>query len=138
MATIGQVISAPASSLKLAWPRLPHPALVIVLTGIVVETLLGLRLWAQLSAQDPGSGLTAVLFSIPYTPVGPVRTMAPAVPARETAIFEVATLAAIEVYLVAMLAGLFFVFGAQGLYKLGRAAYRRTESRPAKAPRITG
>src|SRR5687768_15181573 len=137
MATTGQIISAPASSLKLAWPRLPHPALVIVLAGIVVETLLGLRLWAQLSSQDPSAGLVGVLFSITDFLVGPFRAAEPAALTRETGIFEVATLTAIEVYLVAMLVGLFFVFGSQGLYKAGRALYRRTESRPPK-PRITG
>jgi hypothetical protein len=132
MATTGQVISAPGSlklnSLKLSWPRLPHPALVIALAGAVVETLLGLRLWAQLSAWEV-SGLTAVLFQVTDVLVGPFREVEPAATVKSTGIFELATLMAIEVYLIVTLAALCFVFAAQGLYKAGRAVYHRTAAR---------
>jgi hypothetical protein len=133
MATIGQVISVPGSlklsSLKLSWPRLPHPALVIALAGAVVETLLGLRLWAQLSAQE-ASGLTAALFQLTDILVGPFRDVEPTATVKSTGIFELATLMAIEVYLIVTLAALCFVFATQGLYRAaGRAVYRQTAAR---------
>jgi hypothetical protein len=90
--------------------RLVSPAMIEVWTGYailaalavaaVIEGLLAVRLWAELTSQDVASGVIGSVYSLTNGLVAPFLPADSDTAIRSTGIFEVATLTAIEVYLI--------------------------------------
>jgi hypothetical protein len=81
--------------------------LIAFVAGGIVEALLALRLWAQLTAQNVHSGLLSVLHAATSWLVAPFTGYEMSTPIKQTGIFEVATVTAMEMYLIGMLATVF-------------------------------
>src|SRR6266540_3771203 len=118
-----------------------HPMGVLALTGFVIEALLGLRLWVQLS-NSPISGTTVLLMDVTNKLVSPFRSLDGVVPIKQTGILEFATLAAIEAYLVLALALVLLFFAGGEIFRdISRmvsakhhSSVRRTEARNSRHP----
>lgn len=74
-----------------------------IVTAAVVESLLVVRLWAQLTSQDIASGLLSRAYSLSGELVAPFQQYEGTTPIRTSGILELATLTAIEVYLIGAL-----------------------------------
>ena len=85
-----------------------YAILAAIAIAILIESLLAVRLWAELTSQDVTSGVLRSVYSLTNGLVEPFLPAESATSVRTTGIFEVATLTAIEVYLV----GSFFVLAA--------------------------
>jgi hypothetical protein len=83
--------------------RLPVGSLLLLAmaTGLLIEALLGVRLWAQLTSQPVNGGLLEAVFDVTKPLVSPFDKYEPSRPIRETGILEIATLIAMQVALVA-------------------------------------
>jgi hypothetical protein len=88
------------------------PIGLICLAGIIIEALLALRVWAQLTSQ-PESGVVSVILGVSGLLVAPFRGFEGSPPLQETGILEFATILAIEAYLVGWLAAVFIACSAR-------------------------
>ena len=103
----------------------------VVLTSLAVETLIGFRLWAQLSSQSVDSGLFATLFDLSTRAVQPFEAADGVTPIRPTGILQLATLVAAEVYLAATFVAVI------ALMLLRRMASARSPAEAAQLPRFS-
>lgn len=83
--------------------------LLALLGGAAIEALLGARLWAQLTAQSVDSGILLLVFDATEPLVSPFRGYEPSLPIKQTGILELATLIAIQAYLIAAIALLLLI-----------------------------
>jgi hypothetical protein len=85
-------------------------ALPLLAAGAAIEALLLLRLWAQLTDRDVQSGVWRLLFLASDLLVRPFRSFDPETTLKQTGIFQVSTLVAIEAYLVGTAAALLLLY----------------------------
>jgi hypothetical protein len=90
----------------------------IILGGIVIEALLAVRLWAQLTSQAATEQPLSYVFSATDFLIGPFRSAETAQPIRETGVLEFSTLVAMEAYLAAAVGGMLLLFIAPRLVRL--------------------
>jgi hypothetical protein len=69
-----------------------YAILAAILTTMVIEALLAVRLWAELTSQDVASGLLRMVYSLTNGLVAPFIPHDASESVRATGIFEVATL----------------------------------------------
>lgn len=86
-------------------------ALTCLAVGLTIEALLGLRVWAQISNHSLHGGPLGLVFGLTDLLVQPFRSFEPSQPIRETGIIEIATLVAMEAYLIGTLALFFMLLG---------------------------
>ena len=79
-------------------------ALLIVLTGLAIEAMLLVRIWAQATAQPVQDGLMEGLFSLTDDLASVFTPLTGEAPLHETGVIDYAVLLAAEVYFVATLA----------------------------------
>jgi hypothetical protein len=105
--------------------RLAHRALIptIILAGLTVEALLLTRLWAQLTDRA-ASGFLGIVFSVTDVMVSPFRSLEPYQSARQTGVFELATLYAMEAYLIATLVSIAAVVLLTFTWRLSALTFR--------------
>lgn len=112
---------------------LHHPVVCVAFAGLLVESLLAFRLWVQVTDRVIAGGLLAALFSLTTVLVSPFLSFEPSVPIKTTGIVEIATLAAIDAYLIATVAGLVLVIGTDKVWHFVRSQLRSTPARTVKA-----
>ena len=119
-----EVRTVAASTLK-SWTG--YLMLATVVAAVAVESLLAVRLWAQLTNQDVATGLLGNAYALSSDLVAPFHQGGETA-IHSTGIFEVATLTAIEVYLIAALvtvAALFLLRQAFHLFATRRQRHLR-------------
>jgi hypothetical protein len=84
--------------------------LICLLGGITVQALLGLRMWAQLTGQTVSEGILGFVYGATDFLVSPFEHYDTVQPIKQTGVFEVATLTAVEAYLIGVLAVLAVLF----------------------------
>ena len=83
--------------------------LLTLLVGMTVEALLGARLWAQLTAQTIDTGVLRFVFDATGPLISPFEQFEPSSQIKQTGILEIATLIAMQAYLIATVAVLVFI-----------------------------
>jgi hypothetical protein len=83
-----------------------RPYLLTFLAIALIETVLGLRLWTQLTSQPLDNGWLSPLLSLSDHLVAPFRDFDSNPPLKETGVLDISTLVAMNVYLVLGLAGI--------------------------------
>jgi hypothetical protein len=86
------------------------PFLLIALCFVLIETLLGMRIWAQATAQPIDSEEMVELFEITDDLAGPFEALTGEPPLRTTGVIDFTVFVAMEGYFVAMLALVFVLF----------------------------
>ena len=100
-------------------------AVLICCSGLAIETLLVVRIWAQASAQPVDSGLMEALFSVTDDLASWFSPLTGKEPLHATGVIDYAVLLAAEVYFVATLALLGITLAAmQGWSLFGRLRAR--------------
>jgi hypothetical protein len=95
---------------------------VIIAAGVIIETSLSLRLWAQLTNRAE-TGMLGTIMDATNRLASPFKSFVDQPATHGTGIFDVSTLAAIEAYLVGTLVLLFLVVLARNSWKLGAHFY---------------
>jgi hypothetical protein len=72
--------------------------LLVVIALIIVEALLGARLWAQLTNQEIDSGDLPMIFRVTDRLISPFAAYESTSPIRETGIVDISTLVAMQAY----------------------------------------
>jgi hypothetical protein len=92
--------------------------LLVLLACLVVEGLLGVRLWAQLTSQPIDEGSLPFVFDTTGYLVSPFTEFEPSSPIRETGILEISTLIAMQAYLIAAAALVLVIMVIGGFVRL--------------------
>jgi hypothetical protein len=102
-----------------------HPFLLTLCTLAVIEVMLGLRLWTQLTGRPIDSAWLAPLVALSDPLVAPFSDFDSNPPLIEGAsVFDVSTVLAMNVYLIIALAGLITGLIVSGLVRLIAASFR--------------
>jgi hypothetical protein len=105
--------------------------LLTIAVAVAVEFLLAVRLWAQLTNQDIASGELGSVYSFTNDLVAPFLKYDSVTPVRPTGILEVATLTAIEAYLVGALIAVVTLFILRQVFGLFAKHAERRRARTA-------
>ena len=98
--------------------------LVLVIAG-AIETILVYRLWCQLMDRDVVHGVEGALFRLSSELVSPFASAEAATPIKERGIFDLSTLLAMEVYLLAAMLAVALIFVARLLLRFYVSIRRR-------------
>ncbi len=101
----------------------------VVLGAIAVEALMAFRVWVQLSGEHPALPALMFLYGLSSDLVGPFKGTETTTPIKPDGILELATIVAVEAYLILALLAL----GA--LVLLSRIARAMRGLLPARSPR---
>jgi hypothetical protein len=115
---------------------------VVLLCGIVVEALLALRIWAQLTGKPIESDEMSLLFRVTRELAAPLVLVTHEAPLETTGIVDFTVLVAMEAYLIAtlaLIAAIFVVSGTLSLFSHQRAdageAGEAPHWQPVRSPR---
>ncbi len=84
----------------LAWPTFGKAVFLIVVATLCIEGILAFRAWVQLSGMQLDPAVLRLLYSAGTTLVSPFRGLETTTPIRQDAVLELATMVAVEAYLV--------------------------------------
>lgn len=109
----------------------------ILLCGVLVEALLALRVWAQLTGRPIESQEMSLLFLVTRELASPLTLVTHEAPRETTGIVDFTVLVAMEAYLIgtlALIAGCFVVSGTLALFTHELANAREGRSGSDEAP----
>jgi hypothetical protein len=87
--------------------------LLIVAATLCIEGILAFRAWVQLSGMQVDAAVLRLLYSASTTLVSPFRGLETTTPIRQDAVLELATIVAVEAYLVLAVVAFGFVCAAK-------------------------
>ena len=117
--------------------------LLLLVAGLVLEALLAVRLWSQLTGVKAEEGLMRLVFDSTDKLIEPFRSVEPTVSTRSEAVLEITTIEAMQWYLMAIIAGVVLIIVINLAFSafwqwLKLRRYSRGLSAGSRAERETG
>jgi hypothetical protein len=108
--TADAVLAALAAVGRVLRPGTGRLVFIVVLAAIAIEAILAFRFWSQLNREMPEEGFQGWVFDVSSDLVSPFERLEPVPSDKSTGIIEVATVAAMDAYLIGMLVLIFLIF----------------------------